>query len=411
MKLKRFASSLALALCVVVMGHGATVVALSTDQLNSLNEGAYYYNVSASDCADSDTGTLTGSDNIQKAYNFFVASPQSLTPQQSAGIVGNLMQESGVNPNSVSNGGQTIGIGQWEGGRDDALKRFAESKNVPYTDLMIQLQFLWSELPSQTSNDHLGELQAIMPSATASTNALEAVKASSTPEIAAQAYEYTFERAGTPVMSNRIRNAEEVFTTYGSSGGGGTSEFAVQCGAAVDTSNFIEYKQCDYNGKTVPWANAPYGNHTVCSDGCGPSAMAMIITNLTGQKVTPDMTAAYGAAHGTFNYGGGGGSTWTIAQTIGSHWGLQATDALGSDVQAINKVLQAGGMVLATGTGAEPFTTGGHFIVIRGLTSDGKWLTGNSAGFDSSKPYDPATLVANGNQLAPHFNAWGLTKK
>ena len=115
MKLKRFASSLALALCVVVMGHGATVVALSTDQLNSLNEGAYYYNVSASDCADSDTGTLTGSDNIQKAYNFFVASPQSLTPQQSAGIVGNLMQESGVNPNSVSNGGQTIGIGQWEG--------------------------------------------------------------------------------------------------------------------------------------------------------------------------------------------------------------------------------------------------------------------------------------------------------
>ena len=131
--------------------------------------------------------------------------------------------------------------------------------------------------------------------------------------------------------------------------------------------------------------------------------MAMIITNLTGNRVTPDQTATYGAANGTLEKNGLGGSKWNIAEVVGSHWGLKSQD-LGTDITKINQILQTGGLVLSSGTGADPYTPAGHFIVIRAVTSDGKWLTGNSANFDSSKPYDPAQVIVNMR------NAWGLTK-
>ena len=51
-------------------------------------------------CASSATGTLEGSDNQQKVFNFFVS--KGYTKEQAAGIVGNMMAESGVNPRHSS---------------------------------------------------------------------------------------------------------------------------------------------------------------------------------------------------------------------------------------------------------------------------------------------------------------------
>src|SRR6478609_5553836 len=56
--------------------------------------------------------------NDKPAFDFFVA--KGLTNFQAAGIVGNLDQESGVNPASVQAGGPGRGIAQWSvGGRWD----------------------------------------------------------------------------------------------------------------------------------------------------------------------------------------------------------------------------------------------------------------------------------------------------
>ena len=56
--------------------------------------------------------------NDVTACNYFVG--KGLTNFQSAGIVGNLDQESGVNPSSVQAGGPGRGIAQWSvGGRWD----------------------------------------------------------------------------------------------------------------------------------------------------------------------------------------------------------------------------------------------------------------------------------------------------
>lgn len=86
------------------------------------------------------------------AYNFFVG--KGLSPAQSAGIVGNLMLESGspINPRAVQRGGPGRGIAQWSVGERwngrgyDTLAHYARSHGASMYSLNTQLNFIWYEL-------------------------------------------------------------------------------------------------------------------------------------------------------------------------------------------------------------------------------------------------------------------------
>src|SRR5690348_14320426 len=89
--------------------------------------------------------------NDQAAYNFFVG--KGLTSFQAAGIVGNLDQESGVDPASVQyGGGPGRGIAQWSvGGRWDSSYHdnvlwYAGQQGQASGSLNLQLEFIWYEL-------------------------------------------------------------------------------------------------------------------------------------------------------------------------------------------------------------------------------------------------------------------------
>jgi len=150
---------------------------------------------------------------------------------------------------------------------------------------------------------------------------------------------------------------------------------------------FAIYKQTD-----PAWKNKPYGSSTIGPSGCGPSAMAMIVTALTGNKVTPPEVADVAKSM----YVEGAGSSWQIGPFVAQHYGLQSS-AVGASVSKITEALLAGGLVVAPGDGADPFTKGGHYIVIRGVTASGKWKIGDSKGNGaetSQKEWDPQTLVS-----------------
>ena len=68
---------------------------------------------------------------------------------QTAGIIGNLYQESGLNPARVESNGEGIGLVQWSFGRKQNLINYASSKGVDWSDLETQLEFLVSELDSK----------------------------------------------------------------------------------------------------------------------------------------------------------------------------------------------------------------------------------------------------------------------
>lgn len=139
--------------------------------------------------------TLAGGDNIAKAFNFFVS--KGLSNEDAAAIVGNLMQESGVNPNAANTAGGTGGsIAQWEGDRWTKFLQFAKSSGKPQNDLGVQLEFMWAELNGTPPASKQGGLAEM--------------KAASGIEAKTEAFEKGFERAGNPQMEKRIANAKKV---------------------------------------------------------------------------------------------------------------------------------------------------------------------------------------------------------
>jgi hypothetical protein len=119
----------------------------------------------------------------------------------------------------------------------------------------------------------------------------------------------------------------------------------------------------------------------------------MIVTALTGQRVTPAETAAYAGSQGM--YIPGVGSSWSVAPVIAKHYGLKA-EAIGASVTKVNEALAKGGLVVAAGHGALPYTSGGHYIAIRAVTASGKWKVGDSGHRNTSdKEWDPATIMSN----------------
>ena len=69
-----------------------------------------------------------------------------------------------------------------------------------------------------------------------------------------------------------------------------------------------------------PWKGMSYGSSTIGASGCGPTSMAIIISTLTGQTVTPQMTCAYSIANG--EYVPGMGTSHSFPTNAAYHWDL-----------------------------------------------------------------------------------------
>lgn len=116
--------------------------------------------VSGGAASTSATTTLAGNDNVEMAFNYFIS--KGFTPQQSAGIIGNLQAESGVNPKRVQstpspegdrdnitvNNVTGYGIAQWtSSGRQQGLVDLARARGMSIEgDLALQLDYLMQEL-------------------------------------------------------------------------------------------------------------------------------------------------------------------------------------------------------------------------------------------------------------------------
>src|SRR5260221_14404540 len=150
--------------------------------------------------ASSVTAALSPSPNDQAAFEFFVG--HGLTDVQAAGIVGNLDQESQMNPGAVQSGGPGRGIAQWSvGGRWDTSPGDNENAFVGPSkiwDLNAQLDFIWYEL-----TNFPGYGLADLKSQTTISGATVSVMSK-------------FEICGTCNATNRINDAQAVFDAYGS---------------------------------------------------------------------------------------------------------------------------------------------------------------------------------------------------
>lgn len=129
------------------------------------------------------------------------------------------------------------------------------------------------------------------------------------------------------------------------------------------------------NGMQIPhylqtdYGNIPYGGGSIASSGCGPTSFAMIASYLTGNTITPPDAVAW---CGNSYYKPGVGTYWSYFQAAASHFGCGSV----TQTSNANTVLQAlsEGCPVISSQRAGLFTSGGHFIVLRGVTANGKVL-------------------------------------
>lgn len=158
----------------------------------------------------SSSGTLNGS-NAAAIMNYFTS--MGYSPQAAAGIVGNLIAESGGNldPTALQGGvGPAAGIAQWENystksGRWANLENYATVMGKPWTDLGAQLGFIDQELRGndpttlQLLNEKVG--------------GYENFKRISDVAEATRVFMDSFERPGFANASARINSATEVLSS------------------------------------------------------------------------------------------------------------------------------------------------------------------------------------------------------
>ena len=191
---------------------------------------------------------LRGSNNAARAFNFFT--DYGLTAEQSAGIVGNLVIESGREVDPAIHqigGGPGRGVAQWEvGGRWDVLLKFAYTRGLGEEDLTTQLLFIWFEL---TGNPHTDGVAG-----SSEQRAYDDLLNQTTTEGAAESFGVKFERpkallpSSSPedyqnAVAQRQQAARSVFSAF--AGGGGSVRDIEADARCVSTGVPVTY---DING-------------------------------------------------------------------------------------------------------------------------------------------------------------------
>ena len=109
-----------------------------------------------------------------------------------------------------------------------------------------------------------------------------------------------------------------------------------------------------------------YGDSTVRKAGCGITCLSMVLTYLLDEEITPDFLAEK-----YFRYKVEGGSSWTLFTDSAEDYGITIEKQTWKWDDVIT-ALENGQVVIANANSDSVFTDGGHFIVLAGLTEDGK---------------------------------------
>lgn len=197
--------------------------AISQCDLDALRDKTPFFDPCATSnptCSATTTSAtaIVGANNQEKVFNYLAshliekaygtspmtAAQRNAIDAQVAGIMGNLMAESGVGINpaayekpggDINKGG--VGIAQWTAGRRDAIETAGSKDPRGLHSLEFQLDYLWRELVGPYKRSTYDKL------------ILE-----TTPDGAAHVFEKGYERAGIPRMEKRIQYANDMMAKY-----------------------------------------------------------------------------------------------------------------------------------------------------------------------------------------------------
>jgi len=148
-----------------------------------------------------------------------------------------------------------------------------------------------------------------------------------------------------------------------------------------------------FNQLDKAWADTLYGRAgTIGKEGCGPTALAIVVSTLTSRTVNPVEVSNWSAANGHRCVGSG--SYHSLIPSGAEHYGLKVEKAgRAGNGQVLVDALSSGKLVIAIMNPGH-FTKSGHFIVLRGVTASGKILVADPASYTrSGQEWDLSTIL------------------
>jgi hypothetical protein len=174
-----------------------------------------------------------------------------------------------------------------------------------------------------------------------------------------------------------------------------------------------------FNQNDKPWKDMLYGFlKPISISGCGPTSMAIVVSTLAGDTLTPAEAADWSYHNGYLDqgfdkYGEAYAQTYhSFIPAIASKYELQCSGiSVNSESEIkIREALSNGQLVVAI-MGPGHFTSDGHFIVLSGIADNGDILVTDCASRDrTDMTWNINTIVSEANSNAgaggPFWAIW-----
>lgn len=181
----------------------------------------------------------------------------------------------------------------------------------------------------------------------------------------------------------------------------------------IDLDNFIQYYAAD-----PEWGSRPFSLSNFTTHGCGPTCVAMILTNMSGKKITPgDILDWCGDTYS--NMQTGGSNAYSMLTAGIQHFGIKnirveskvasSTDPRYISVHDLIEILKKGNALVLVGLEPGLFTDVGHYVVFAGTYDDGTVIVKDTSKWNALEGRSQAGI--NEPYNTHHFTEQELTSK
>jgi len=198
------------------------------------------------------------------------------------------------------------------------------------------------------------------------------------------------------LLPNEVSVVEDFQKDYGYNQNIGLYEQDYLDGSGIDYDGIVFTDGATdviyFNQLDKKYADVPYGKSgTIGTSGCGPTALAIVVSSLGDRIVDPIEMSAWSVANG--GRAEGNGSYHSLIPNASKAFGLNVEGDVQNTPQRIVDALAEGKLVIALMSKGH-FTRAGHYIVLRGVTADGKILVADPASRSrSEKEWDFSIIL------------------
>lgn len=169
-------------------------------------------------------------------------------------------------------------------------------------------------------------------------------------------------------IKNSVKDGWNKVTNFFTGGNG----IGIGGGRGDDSLNgFAYYSQNDSRWKNSSYSDG-YDNATMGDSGCGPAAMSMITSQMTGRNVNPRQMASFAQATGDRD---STGTNWNFINKASSAFGISSRETITPSADYVASELAQGHPMILSGAsggyGASPYTPAGHYVVATGIDGSG----------------------------------------